>query len=535
MRIKLLICSLVVIGWNTYTEAQGFTSPSLQWNIPISTDSNDFQIAELRHAVIDMNGDKLPDFVDTENQSTEGIDDVFLNGSQKYWKVYLNTGAAFSPTAIQWNIPISTDSNDFQIAEIKHNVIDMNGDGLPDFVDTENQATEGTNDVFLNGSQKYWKVYLNTGSGFSPNAIQWNIPISSDSNDFQLAEIRHTVIDMDGDDKPDFVDTENQSTEGIDDVFLNGSQKYWKVYFNTGSGFSATATQWNVPISTDSKDFQIAEIRHAVVDMNGDKKPDLVDTENQSSEGFDDVFLNGSQKYWKVYFNTGSGFSAAATQWNIPISTDSNDFQIAEIRHAVVDMNGDRKPDFVDTENQSSEGFDDVFLNGSQKYWKVYFNTGSGFSAAATQWNIPIVSDSNDFQIAETKHNVIDMDGDRNPDFVDTENEATQATSDVFLNGSQKYWKVYLNNSPDLGTSNFDDGAGTIALYPNPTKNEFRIQGNDNVSLRYFIYDLTGKLLFNGTAKYNESINSTALKSGLYLIKTIDDNNIGSTLKIIKE
>jgi len=513
---KILLAILALTGWSN-TEAQGFTSPALQWNIPIVTDNSDYRAAWDYHQLIDMDGDGKIDLVDTENQATESISDVFLNGGQKYWKVYLGNGTSFSASATQWNIPANTDTSDYRMSWDYHTLIDMNGDNKPDFVDTENQATESTYDVFLNGSQKYWKVYLNTGSGFSASPTQWNIPISTDNFDYRLAYDYHTLIDMNGDNKPDFVDTENQATESTSDVFFNGSQKYWKVYLNNGSGFSLSATQWNIPISTDNSDYRLAYDYHTLIDMDGDLKPDFVDTENQATESTSDVFLNGSQKYWKVYLNTGSGFALSPTQWNIPIVSDTSDYRLAWDYHTLIDMNGDHKPDFIDTENQATESTSDVFLNGSQKYWKVYFNNGSGFALSPTQWNIPIVSDSSDYRLAWDYHIVIDMNGDLKPDFIDTENEATESVSDVFLNGSQKYWKVYLNNTSSLGNSRFDK-ANRLMVYPNPAKDTFKVENAGTIATMKF-YDLRGVLVKNISKDFDGSIDISDLQKGIYLLK----------------
>lgn len=533
--MKKTICALVTLLMGSFLmQGQGFSPTATQWNIPAVTDYYEFRLAYNDHTVIDMNGDGRPDLVDTENQATEQVSDVFVNGGQKYWKVYLNIGGSFSTTATQWNIPAVSDYYEFWLSYQDHMVMDMNGDNLPDFVDTENEATEQQSDVFLNGGQKYWKVYLNTGSGFSPTPIQWNIPAVSDYYEFWLSYQDHVVMDMNGDGKPDFVDTENQATEQESDVFLNGGQKYWKVYLNTGSGFSPTATQWNIPAVSDYYEFWLSYQDHTVIDMNGDNLPDFVDTENQATEQISDVFLNGGQKYWKVYLNTGSGFSPTATQWNIPATSDYYEFWLSYQDHNVIDLNGDGKPDFVDTENQATEQVSDVFLNGGQKYWKVYLNTGSGFSATATQWNIPAVSDYYEFRLSYDDHTVIDMNGDRTPDFVDTENQATEQVSDVFLNGGQKYWKVYLNSMSGLANDAFEITQNKVVVYPNPVTDAFEINQPEMVQ-SMSIYDLKGALLQSITTNFDQPIQVSNLPQGLYILKT--EHTSGQTFytKMIKK
>jgi hypothetical protein len=197
-------------------------------------------------------------------------------------------------------------------------------------------------------------------------------------------------------------------------------------------------------------------------------------------------------------------------------------------------MNGDRKPDFVDTENQATEQASDVFLNGGQKYWKVYLNTGSGFSPTATQWNIPAVSDYYEFRLSYDDHAVIDMNGDRTPDFVDTENQATEQTSDVFFNGGQKYWKVYLNNMSGLANDTFEITQNKVVVYPNPVTDAFEINQPEMVQ-SMSIYDLKGALLQSITTNFDQPIQVSDLPQGMYILKT--EHTSGQTFftKMIKK
>src|SRR5204863_190344 len=117
-----------------------------------------------------------------------------------------------APTATRWEIQ------------------DMNGDGLPDFIDTSV------------GGSNYWQVYLNTGSGFSPNYVTWygahDAPVTTHSaTDPSTGVISpYTDIalqDMNGDGLPDWVDSTNTFT--------------WSVYLNSGSAFAAAPLSWPNP------------------------------------------------------------------------------------------------------------------------------------------------------------------------------------------------------------------------------------------------------------------------------------------------
>ncbi|WP_343785919.1 T9SS type A sorting domain-containing protein [Wandonia haliotis] len=361
--------------------------------------------------------------------------------------------AQFNLTPQNWTIPVVEDyaqSLD-QVNSTNYSLIDMNGDGKPDMVDAQDNAS-GV--VWLTGgSVPYWKVYLNTGSGFSSTAQNWTIPVVEDyaqSLD-QVNSTNYSLIDMNGDGKPDLVDAQDNAS-GV--VWLTGgSVPYWKVYLNTGSGFSSTAQNWTIPVVEDyaqSLD-QVNSTNYSLIDMNGDGKPDMVDAQDNASGV---VWLTGgSVPYWKVYLNTGSGFNSSAESWTIPVVEDyaqSLD-QVNSTNYSLVDMNGDGKPDMVDAQDNASGV---VWLTGgSVPYWKVYLNTGSGFSSTAQNWTIPVVEDyaqSLD-QVNSTNYSLIDMNGDNKPDMVDAQDNASGV---VWLTGgSVPYWKVYLNTGSGFNSS----------------------------------------------------------------------------------
>ncbi|MDO8282837.1 MAG: toxin TcdB middle/N-terminal domain-containing protein [Thermodesulfovibrionia bacterium] len=213
---------------------------SIHWNAP-NSDITDF---------FDMDGDGLPDKVTT--------------GGADYLNVYLNTSSGFSDNAIQWHTPITNPVwgqpvND----DMKRTIIDMNGDGLPDRV-TSNSSMSGD----------YLMVYLNIGSGFSYNAIQWHTPIV---NSTWNQDVRsgaggsyQNILDMNGDGLPDRVTT-NANKDG----------DYLMVFLNTGSGFSDNAIQWHTPNISPEMNIRTTQSTYNIIsqdirDMNGDGLPDRV-------------------------------------------------------------------------------------------------------------------------------------------------------------------------------------------------------------------------------------------------------------------
>lgn len=77
-----------------------------------------------------------------------------------------------------------------------------------------------------------------------------------------------------------------------------------------------------------------------------------------------------------------------------------------------------------------------------------------------------------------------------------------------------------------------------ILISPNPTENNVRLRIEDLElkKLKYFVFDVNGKILDQGKIRNSEQIIELAsFISGIYLIKIIDKKgNIISTTKVIK-
>src|SRR5690606_12794489 len=120
------------------------------------------QVSSSNYSLVDVNGDGSLDLVDCQDNAS-GV--VWLTGSSlPYWKVYLNNGFNFKTTAENWTIPVMENSTGAldQVSSSNYSLVDINGDGNPDLVDCQDNAS-GV--VWLTGSSlPYWKVYLNTST-----------------------------------------------------------------------------------------------------------------------------------------------------------------------------------------------------------------------------------------------------------------------------------------------------------------------------------------------------------------------------------
>jgi hypothetical protein len=359
--------------------AQGFSSSIINWGAPnggkisggvtygfnsLGGSANSFEnTGSQTWSSADMNGDGRPDLI-VMAQLQAGEVTVFSPGASPYWKVYLNNGSGFDAIPINWSLPLGGRTTGgvtygfneiFGIASASHNtgsqswvLFDIDGDKKPDLVVTA-QLQGGNVTSFAPGTNgQYWKAYINNGSGFNATPVNFTMPIggkltgginfgfnsvsgfaySSDDTGSQS----WTVTDIDGDDKPDLIVTA-QLQGGSVTSFAPTSGQYWKVYKNTGSSFNSTPVNWTMSnggkISggiTYGYDFiagsastsdNTGSQSWSLMDLNGDKKPELVITA-QLQGGNVTTFAPGPSPYWKVYDNNGSGFSGLPSNWNLP-------------------------------------------------------------------------------------------------------------------------------------------------------------------------------------------------------------------------
>ena len=399
-------------------------------------------------SLVDMNGDGKPDLVVTAALGANGATEFNATTSPS-WKVYLNTGAAFSTSAITWSTPqggtISSNNllgfnntNGLAVAgqstgSQSWSLVDMNGDGKPDLVVTGALGTNG-NTQFNASTTPDWQVYLNTGSGFSATGNTWLTPQGGNITSNNLLGYNNvsgtavtgqstgsqswSLVDINGDGKPDLVVAAALGANGATQFNVTTTPD-WQVYLNTGTGFSSTATTWSTPqggnitssnllgyngtSGTAATGQTLTSQSWSLLDLNGDNKPDLVVTAALGANGATQ-FAPTTTPNWQVYLNTGSGFAAVATTWSTPqggLLTSNNLLGFNAIAGTaaagqtvnsqtwiVNDLNGDGKPDLVVIASYGVQGPTEWSATSSP-YWEVYQNTGTGFSASVKYWFTP--------------------------------------------------------------------------------------------------------------------------------------------------
>ncbi len=236
----------------------------------------------------DLNGDGLPDYVVANATSWT----VYYGRYSSGW------GFSQSPTSDNWS-PGSKfirveEQIDPSTSATYQDIVDLNGDGLVDFVKA------GTTT---------WEVAYNNGHGFDP-AI--TIPAASTvlAYTHSSGSTLSQLLDFNGDGLPDYVTTYdalpnlpgyecNISTTGSTALAVH---KCLEVWFNTGAGFRPDPLTIPLPIEGGSLSQVVqGETLHDLFDVNGDGLPDWVSSThwNTATSQYEDG--------WSVLLNTGGG------------------------------------------------------------------------------------------------------------------------------------------------------------------------------------------------------------------------------------
>ncbi len=218
-----------IVGGVTYLNTGNGWVASSTWGIP-SVVQNDSGFATSGQ-YIDVNGDGLTDIVKSADGSSY---------------VYLNNGSGW--TLSNWTVPVNFSVNG---SDNYVRMVDVNGDGLPDLVQSYALSTSSNNEI-----------WINTGSGWIQDP-QWVAPAPMSTYDTSTNYYDDGVrfVDVNGDGLVDVLQSWSHVGTGVTTAWINN-----------GSGWTQDSS-WKSPLTftTDNLDDSVR-----IADVNGDNLPDLI-------------------------------------------------------------------------------------------------------------------------------------------------------------------------------------------------------------------------------------------------------------------
>ena len=349
-------------------------------------------------------------------------------------------------------------------------LIDINGDGLPDWV------------MIANSGFTTYNVQTNTGSGFS--SVQSWSALSEETGDVnqqsysavdgrvayagnqQSAAI---LLDVNGDMLPDRVMKQHT---------LNVANNYdhFQLQLNNGSGFATRTSMTGINNPTNTMGFG-GDIMNVPFLTTGDGEGTLALLADMNGDGLPDRVMWGTPGTFGVQLNIGGAFSSSISTWSSVSGTsgaypyaprersaENLTTSLSYILSDLIDMNGDGLPDrvlqggvqlntgagyflgydtswgfsgypgVIDVGNQmnttqlvdlNGDGLPDYVVSSGGTTYTVYFNTGRGFTTGVTWTGVSTSGDTypgwnglQGWDMYGTKVMFVDMNGDGLPDRV---------------------------------------------------------------------------------------------------------------------
>ena len=447
----------------------------------------------------------------------------------------------FAQAWILSNVDNNTGQEPYEIASG-----DIDGDGDIDLVMATYDYNGGT------PNQDFIKCYLNDGSG--------NFPIE--------ITVSSTILWVDG------LILADINEDGASDIIATSANQNKLVYYLSSTSMDGTYSYTEVSV-----DGAIAWPGNVVAgDINGDNHIDLVvasydnnrtqwysgdglgsfvaetDIENGTTDGsyyidvadFEgdgdlDVLVGfANSQTVEIYYNQYDGSDPSTVAWIKDTQTVHSGYSFLFVV-GFADANNDGNMDVVTLDNSS----------GNVEWFNKIKN---GASTANTISNSTIIARPGAFAVTDIDedglNDVILTDGAVSDDaiiwFKGAANSSPSATESLIINNNYQMYDITtadfdgdldidiaaIGNFSDtvdwienrlnvLGVNDFQ--LKSISIYPNPTNDVLNITGYDGASLDVTIYDSMGKLIMNETLNMSETLNVSALSSGIYTIKINND------------
>ena len=356
----------------------------------------------------------------------------YLYGRDSTRKAWLNTGtgwaedAGFQPPAAFWIYKAMNKGNgnvgEYPYGLKRGTLVDVNGDGLQDFVQAYASAASARTTWINTGSG--WKI----DAGYQPpfqtsyDARQWYEEVRCPPEGTCKKRKQNYYVNRD---LGDFVDLNGDGLLDFAAAYSINDSEVRRAWINTGSGWVEDATLTPAGVTVLYNDYidnegTVRARRHlgTFVDVNGDGRADLV----QAHPG-----------YQKTWLNTAAGWLESAA-YQAPFSLgynirrtyrergceghrcDRTFYDSGSFNGVFVDLNGDGLIDRL----QASDIFDRAYSNKRRVVFKAWLNTGAGWVEDAG-FQPPVrnyVIHSSSVPDGQGEAEVADVNADGLPDYV---------------------------------------------------------------------------------------------------------------------
>ncbi len=335
----------------------------------------------MRGTAVDVNNDGHTDWVMAVRDGA-GSDalQTFLNENGSW-----TASADFTPPAPIYDYQRHQDG--VSVSEL----VDINGDGLVDWVQS-----------YVDGSGAVNKVYINNGSDWVYDASASLPLVLSDLTDDSTPKQRAEFIDINGDALPDIVSSYRSVTGAL----------VKQTWLNTQSGWQSSADFVTPDVLIDYQLFDKGAATGFFLDINNDGLSDFVSS-----------YVNASGSSVRAtWLNTGSGWQSSATL-RLPIAIADYSVSTPIGQATPVDINGDGLLDIVQAHQNT----------GGAINKKVWLNTGNGWKVNA-DLAPPAVAWQQAGNTVQTRAVFADVSNDGLPDFVESYTSSSGNSNRVWRN-----------------------------------------------------------------------------------------------------
>ncbi|MDX6766087.1 MAG: toxin TcdB middle/N-terminal domain-containing protein [Candidatus Methylacidiphilales bacterium] len=323
-----------------------------------------FDGTKTRGDLVDWDGDGLPDRI---NRKAASPYDRYIvqynkagkNGPTQFTQEFLIQPLSGNQTSTTWR-SLKGENN----GSIVMNMLDLNGDGIPDRAYQENTGP-------------YDRIYVQHGKGRQGTDSLESSPVAYTGIDAEDASSTWRALGKNNDKEVSMLDING---DGFPDRVIkpkNTPYNYFWAQTLEGTTFSPLRKWTNFqPYSTDNSWSSIfgrdnsGDTSSGFFDINGDGLPDRVARKDTSP-----------YNQFQVQYNNGAGFEDpvwwgplvsenTGNAWNAPVGREQ-----LKVNTTLLDINGDGLPDRVSRRP-----------NAPYTSFRVQLNTGTGFAAPFT-WN----------------------------------------------------------------------------------------------------------------------------------------------------